>query len=487
MKIAIGGFQHETNSFATSTAPFEEFVAADGWPGLCRGEAIFDQMPGRALPIAGFLSRAARRGATLLPLTWANARPSGPVTDDAFERISAMLIDDLTRIGSVDAVYLDLHGAMVTASAEDGEGKLLTRLRRVVGPETKVVASLDLHANVTRQMIEKAYILTAYRTYPHIDMAETGARAADLLLGPALPGQAFAQISYLIPITAQCTFAEPAASLYAALERIERETGAALSFTPGFPPADIQDCGPAVFAYAATDAIAAEAVRQLVAVIEAAEPIFARDEILSPEAAIARAQALSGDKPVIIADTQDNPGAGGSSDTTGMLRALLAANPPDAVLALMQDPEAARAAHQAGVGATLDLSLGGKGFPGDSPVTGPWQVLALGSGQFIGTGPMFEGGSMDLGPMARLRRGGVEVLVGSRRQQPSTQAMFRHLGIEPAERKILVLKSSVHFRADFQPMAAAILVAAAPGANTADPAALPYQRLRPGIRRRPQG
>lgn len=490
MRIAVGGFQHETNTFAPSAATYDDFVRPGGWPGLLRGEALFDEVAGINLPIAGFITEALRQRAVLVPLVWANCEPSGPVTDDAFERISAMLISDIIAAGPVDAVYLDLHGAMVSDSLPDGEGELLRRVRAVVGPDVALVASLDLHANVTRLMVEQADFLSAYRTYPHVDMAETGARVARRLVatGGRWGGKAFVQGDYLIPITAQCTMAEPTAGLYRLLEEIERETGADLSFTPGFPPADFADCGPAIFASGPTAGVAQAAVDRLAASLKDAEAAFAADRIRSLEEGVEEGLQLArdADRPVILVDTQDNPGAGGSADTTGILRALIARKAEGVCLGLFQDPQAAAACHEAGVGAELTLSLGGRGTPGDEPLVATVRVEALGYGKFPGSGPMWEGGTLTLGLMARLSIGGVQVIIGSVRQQPSTTAIFRHVGYDPEQAKLLVLKSSVHFRADFQPIASAILVVAAPGLNAADPSALPYTRLRPNIRRKPE-
>ncbi|MFD2262479.1 M81 family metallopeptidase [Lacibacterium aquatile] len=490
LRIAVGGFQHETNSFAPSNATFEDFVRPGGWPGLLHGDELFDGVAGINLPIAGFIKEAGRRRAALIPLLWASAEPSGPVTDHAYERIVAMLLSDLASAGPVDAVYLDLHGAMVTEGLEDGEGELLRRVRAIVGKTVPIVVSLDLHANVTRAMVDHSDLLLAFRTYPHVDMADIGARAAQRLIETTgkWDGKAFRQLPYLIPITAQCTLSEPMAGFYRLLEQIEGETGADLSFTPGFPPADITDCGPAIFASAPSQAQADQAVERLTQALLDAEPIFARERVRTVAEGVTEAVELarSASRPIILADTQDNPGAGSSSDTTGLLRALLDAKIENAALGLFYDPEAALACHKAGVGAKITLDLGGKGTPGDSPLHVTGEVRAIGDGVFAGSGPMWEGSTLHLGPMAALRVEGVDIAIGSIRQQPSTQAIFRHVGIDPTAARILVLKSSVHFRADFQPIAEQILVVAAPGLNAADPAALPYTRLRASIRRKPQ-
>jgi len=498
-RIAIGGFQHETNTFASAPGTFEEFVKPGGWPGLTRGEAIFEMFATNTLPIAGFMREAARLGHALVPLTWAMAVPCGRVTDDAFERISAMIVADLAAQTPVDAVYLDLHGAAVIDSYEDGEGELLRRVRAVIGPDTVLAASLDLHANVTELMIEQADLITAYRTYPHVDTAETGARAAllvdDQLRGRPRRGKALRKLPFLIPLTAQCSLVEPTRAIYEGFAAIEAATGATLSFTPGFPPADIHDCGPAVFAFAPDQARADAAADAVTRQLLASERAFG-DEILAPDDAVARAIAIAqgAGKPVVLADTQDNPGAGGTSDTVGLIEALIAGGAQGAVAAMLYDPESAALAHAAGVGAEIDLALGGKSqMPGQRPLRGRFRVKALGDGNFVARGPMLDGAAMQLGPMALVQYLAgpgeapceVDVIIGSARQQPYTQSIFHHLGVEPTAQQILVLKSSVHFRAAFQDIAEAVLVVAAPGINLADPRDFVYRRLRRGMRLRP--
>ncbi len=184
-RIAIGGFQHETNTFSPTPASFADFEAPDAWPGLTRGGAMLEAVAGINLPAAGFVQEARSLRHELVPLTWCSAQPSGRVTRDAFERISALLLDDLRRAGSVDGVYLDLHGAMVAEHIDDADGELLRRVRALVGPDVPIVASLDYHANVSALMARPASALVSYRTYPHVDMAECGARGGARIAGPA--------------------------------------------------------------------------------------------------------------------------------------------------------------------------------------------------------------------------------------------------------------------------------------------------------------
>ena len=492
-RIAIGGFQHETNTFAPLKADYLAFDKPGGWPGVTRGAGMLTAFPDMNLPIAGFIDAARAEGHELVPLAWAHAVPSAHVTEDAFERIVGAMLEALDAALPVDALYLDLHGAMVTEHLLDGEGEILARVRAVVGPGVPVVASLDLHANLTARMMEQADLLVAYRTYPHVDMAGTGARAAGLLArllgGESFAGKAFRKLPFLIPLPAGCTMIEPAQSLYARLEDIEAEGLGSVSFNAGFGPADIWDCGPSVLAYAASQAAAERAAESLAAEVQARESDFAM-RVWAPEEAVAHAmaRATGAGRPVVLADSQDNPGGGGSSDTVGLLAALVAGKAEDAVLAILADPEAAAAAHEAGAGARLDLKLGAKsGMPGHTPYAGTFEVERLGDGNFTCTGPFAKGLTMQLGPMALLRIGGVRVVVATRKVQAADQEIFRHLGLEPAAQKIVALKSSVHFRAHFAPISEEILVVKAPGANALDYSELAYRNLRPGVRVMPLG
>lgn len=493
MRIGIGGFQHETNTFAPSRATWEEFAdKGGGWPKLVSGPAMFEAVAGANIPIAGFID--AMREHTLVPTTWAAASPSGHVTRDAYERISGMILDGLRQALPLDAVYLDLHGAMVAEHLDDGEGELLRRVRALVGPSLPIVASLDLHANVTRTMVAHADSLVCYRTYPHIDMADTGLRAAQLLdrrlHGMPRPYVALRSIPYLISLCWQSTDIEPARSLYKLLEDLEtRETVISLSFATGFPAADFPECAPTVWAYSDTQADADATADAMARAVLNAEADFG-GKIHTPDEAVQTAMAMARDstKPVIIADVQDNPGAGGSSDTTGILHALLRHRATDAALGLIVDPAAALAARRAGAGNTVRIALGGhSGIPDDEPLEAEFLVEKISDGRFDTHGAFYRGFHMDLGPSACLRLDGVRIVVASNKVQMADQGMFRFAGIEPTRQAILVLKSSAHFRADFTSIAHAILVCAAPGSMLMDAAQQPWTRLRHGIRMAPCG
>src|SRR5580692_8557687 len=446
-RIAVGGFLHETNTFAPTKASYGDFVHGGGWPSMAKGADVLKVMRNINVGLAGFVDAAETNGWELVPTISCAASPSAHVTEDAYERIVKMMIDGIKAAGPLDAVYLDLHGAMVTEHLDDGEGEILARVREVIGRDLPLVASLDLHANVTPEMVEHADALIAYRTYPHVDMADTGRAAARhlaLLLGTRQKfAKAFRQLPFLIPISWQCTNDQPAKGIYQRLAALQSEAVPTLSFCPGFPAADFCHCGPSVFAYGQTQADADATADKLAGLIESHENDF-DGRIYTPDEGVRLAMELAktASKPIILADTQDNPGAGGDSDTTGILRALVRNRAYKAAIGAIYDPISANAAHAAGVGATVTLALGGRsGIAGDEPYHAAFTVENLSDGKFIAPGPYFGGRAMDMGPSACLRIDDVRVVVSSHKAQMADQSMFRYVGIEPRQQAILVNKS----------------------------------------------
>ena len=491
-RIALGGFMHETNCFVPDRTGFDQFAHPADRPGILRGEEILDRFAESGSATAGFLSAIGHNHA-LEPLLWTGATAGGYVTADAYERIAAELLARLADALPLDGVYLDLHGAMVAENHEDGEGELLTRARAIVGEETPIIISLDYHANVTERMVETTDAILPYWTYPHVDQQATGARAgaalSRLILEGRAGGRALRRLPFLLPLNFQCTLVEPSKGIVEATAAATTGDIVSLAYLAGFPPSDLRECGPAVIAHAHDQAAADRAADAIAELITAREAEFA-EPMLSPDEAVAEAMRLAaaGTRPVVVADTQDNPGCGGSGDTVEMLAALLRAGAEDAVFGLVADADAAEAAHAAGVGAELDLALGGRTpLEGVTPFEGRFRVAALADGHFVAPGPVAQGREYDVGPSALLSIAGVRVAVSSRRAQVHDRWMFRYLGIDPEDPAIVVLKSTCHFRADYQKIAGAILVALAPGGYVADPAAHPYRHLREGVRLSPLG
>ncbi len=489
-RIAVAGFQHETNTFAVRKADFKAFEMAKDWPGLCRGDEVIQKTSGFNLPITGAVESLARQGMEIVPLCWAFAVPSGLVTRDAYETLAAMILDALATCGAVDGLYLDLHGAMVTEHFEDAEGELLRRVKMQIGTDIPVAASLDYHANITEQMVEFSDYLDVFRHYPHTDMAETGSRTAQIL-GKMVQEECrflkqFCKSEYLIPLFQGCTTEEPCKGLIQGdLQDIRKRLPDChyISFAAGFALADIEEAGPAIVAYGSDADEIRQAVEEFKHKLDLKEELFEQPGIAAHEA-VETAVRISGaaSKPVILADAQDNPGAGGTADTMGLLKTLISMQAPGAVCGVIADPLAADEAWRAGVGNVIAIDLGGRGFEGDSPLCGEFKVIALGSGNVVGTGPMWKGARMQLGPCALLEYQKVRIAISTKIVQTGDTALFRHLGVEPEQYSIVAIKSSVHFRAAFEPLAEQIILVLSPGPVIGDPAELDYLKLRKNVR-----
>jgi microcystin degradation protein MlrC len=494
MRIALGGFQHESHSFAPLPTGWAQFLQPGGFPGLQRAATLIEAIRPTSLPSAGAIAAAEELGFEIAPLIWCTANPAGPVTRDAFERITALLVaalSDALEQAPLDGVLLELHGAMLADDFADAEGEVLRRVRAVVGPDMPIAATLDPHCNLTAQMVAQADMLVPYRTYPHIDQKEMGDRALRLLAERIRRGvpwaKAYRQVDFLVALTSQCTLVSPMRDTMEERARLEARHGLVeLAYCFGFPYADFPGCGIAVAAFGADQAAAEAAAEALVAYHHAHEADYAGSVAAAAEGVKeAISLAARAGRPVILADTQDNPGGGGHGDTTGLLAELIRQDARGAVLGLINDAQNAASCHAAGEGASLTLRLGGKSDGVPLAVTGT--VERLTDGRFTRTDPLGKGNPADLGPTALLRVAeGVRVIVVSRKMQALDQALFTHVGVEPAEQKILALKSSVHFRAHFEPIAERVIVVAAPGPVVADPAVLPFTKLRPGIRLRPK-
>ncbi|MDR3533828.1 MAG: M81 family metallopeptidase [Rhodopila sp.] len=493
LRIAVGGFLHESHSFAPRPTTYADFLQPGGLPPFSAGADLIEAIRPRSVPLAGAIAVAEAAGVDLVPLAWGFANPAGPVQDEAFERIAARICAPLSVAldeGPLDGVYLDLHGAAVVESFPDAEGELLRRVRAIVGDAMPLTISLDPHANLTEQMVRLSDAVVPFRTYPHVDMKDAGAQAMRLLLGRIERGRpwvrAFRTLDFWIPIGSQCTLMPPMQPVMTERAALADRLGAVeLAFCFGFPYADFAGCGPAIAAFADTQARADAAADALLACVNAQEASFVQDTLPSARAvAEARRLAVGANRPVVLADTQDNPGGGGHGDTTELLAELVRQGAKGAVVCLINDAESVALCVAAGAGATVDLSLGGKSD--GMPFACRARVEKLTDGVFTLTGPMGAGNPGNLGDTALLDIEGVRVVATSRKMQALDQAILRHVGIEPAECSIIALKSSVHFRADFGPIAEQVIVAIAPGPVVADPAVLNFRHVRAEVRRRPR-
>ena len=500
MRVLIAGYQHETNTFAATKADWAAFNRGDSFPAFIEGQAMLDSMTGVNLPAGGFIDAARERGWELVPASWCGAGPSAHVTEDAFERISAALLGAV-RDSEFDALYIDFHGAGVAEHVDDTEGELLRRLRQLVGYDLPIVTSLDLHANVTYQMLTHADAMAAFRTYPHVDMADAGKLAASLLQRRLTQGarepMAYRRLPFLIPTNSQSTWLSPAKEHYELMRELDAKNDTVSSFCMGFPAADFPECGPMLWTYGANASVTLDALYAAVS-----EPSQWRlKNVYLPDASVQRALTLAeqSNRPIIIADTQDNPSGGADGNTSGMVHALLRNQagrrfPGQVVVGLIYDPQTARQAAQAGVGATIDAEVGTAaptftGALSEPPVKARCKVVSLSDGQVTLEGPMMTGLTTKLGQCACLDIDGVYVIVASGKMQLLDRVQIRMMGLMAQDMKVIVIKSANHFRADMSSLVrdveTDILIVKCPGPKAVDPADYRWTRLPASIDRQP--
>jgi microcystin degradation protein MlrC len=486
--VGIGGLIHETNTFSQTPTTLDDFLKPNGfYPGVKTGADLLKFGEGHFnIAASGFLSAAVSHNFTPRPLVWCGAEPSAPVSQKDFDTLLNLLLASLQENLPLDGLFLDLHGAMVYGSLQDGETEILRQVRKIVG-QIPIVVSLDLHGNIAPESFDLASALVAYRTYPHVDAFENGVRCAEMmahLIAKKKVYKAFRQLPFLMPSTTQATTKYPALDMYKMLTALEQTPGVySISLMEGFPPCDMPDTGPSLFAYAESVQQAEQTADSLFEYILAHESDFHVDLLPYDEAVIKAIElADKSPKPVILADIQDNAGGGSPSDSTWLLESLVQHHAQNAALGLIYDPAAASQATKAGVGAEIELNVGGHSLPGHHPMTAIYKVIQLHEGEFTGTGPMLNGRTIDLGKMAHLLVKGVHLVVSSVRMQALDQSQFRVVGIEPATVSILALKSANHFRADFGSMASAIINVESPSAIIEDPGKIPYTQLREGVR-----
>ena len=460
-RILTAEFMHETNTF--SRVVTDEQAFRNGYY-LVADEAV----SGRGklnTELAGFLDGGLRYGWDIDHILSASAGPAGKVTSAAFDWICDPIVAAAT-LNNYDGILLGLHGAMVTDFCEDGEGELLRRLRAVVGADLPIAITLDLHANVSEAMCDLADIIVSYKTYPHIDMRAAGCQAGELLQrtlnGDIHPRTIRVSRPMLEEVNGGRTDVGPMINwIEAARKRELREDTYAVSINGGFASADIGSVGPTVLVTGEGDFNAHRGFAESIA-----DQIWGhRNEVLNDYLEVDKAAkiALRFDSalgPLVIADYADNPGAGAYGDSTNLLQALLEAGVTDACFGPIVDPESALFLHQHEVGELVDIRLGAKVDPamGGESLCLRVKLINKSDGCYIGGGAMIGGLRRSFGVTAVVRVDGIEILVTSLAQQLLDLQQFKSFGINPETKRVVALKSMQHFRAEFEPIAARVIV-----------------------------
>lgn len=500
MKVIIAQLKHETNTFSPVPTGLARFTRVGDQPPS--GELALREYRNTGSAIAAMIDLAEQAGADFVIPVAGNAPPSGPVQDQAYEWMVSRICDAVKA--GCDAILLDLHGAMVTETYTDGEGELLRRLR-LIAPSTPIGVALDMHCNLSQTMMQAADVIAGYQTYPHVDVYETGIRAAkpiiDWLLeqqsDKAEPGRArsggpiafksWGQVPMLPHVMRQSSLDSPNREIQARCKAIEASGALAASVFVGFPHADIPIAGMSAVVIDPSDPSRADQWRdELLAMCWAARQAFVYT-IEPIEVSMARAQelALNADKgkPVILLDHYDNCASGGTMDTTTVLEAMIRSDLQQAAAFAIYDPEAVQILMSIGVGGRATLKLGGKlEMPAikkrGEPLEVTGRVKTLTDGQYRFRGPMARGERANLGPSAVLEVGGIEVAIISRHMEPFDLNTLTALGIDPFSKQFLMIKSRVHWRAGLGDLAGAVIECAGTGVCTSDYSVLDFRNIR---------
>lgn len=476
--------RHETNTFSPVPTPLRDFGRIGPTDGPARGDEALRVYRGTNNPVAAYIDLAATEGAELVFPIAANAHPSAPAPGEIVELCADAICAAVAK--GCDALFLDLHGAMVTQDHDDGEGELLRRIR-AVAPDLPIAVALDFHTNLSAAMVDNATVIAGYRTYPHIDMYETGERAGRTLIralnGEVAPVMVWHSLPVLTHMNRHAPSMQPMRDMYARAIAAE-SSGAVLnaSVFGCFPLADIPHVGLSAIVVADGSRDAGE--RLLYDILR--EGWDRRDEFVfavEPVAdSIAAAKAFD-DGPVLLIDHGDNTGSGGNQDVMAVLAEVMRQGLEDVCAGPFCDPQSVAQMIAAGVGASVTIQLGGKvdmlamGLRGE-PLEVSGIVRRITDGQFTVTAPMFTGVALNIGRCAVLDTGSVEILVSEGRYEPFDTGAFTHAGIDPARKKYVLLKSRQHFRAGFEPLAKHIVMVSGPGACTSDYSLFPWKNLR---------
>ena len=484
MRLLLAMFKHETNTFSPVPTPLQRFFR--GKSEVLGGEEAIRAYRGTGSGLSGYIEVADRQGAQIVLPVAAEASPSGIVDEDTYRSLSELILEQVAR-GGFDGILLDLHGAMVTQSLEDGEGSLLASIRRI-DASTPIGVTLDMHANLYEDMVRHATVLNGYHAYPHVDMLEAGRRTADVLVraiaGEVRPVMAWGSRAMLPHIMRQGTHAEPNRSLQARCIELEtRQQGVlAASLFTGFPHADITNAG--LSAAVCTDGDPGQGRAACDELLERAW--HAREQFvfnIEPLAqSINRARQITAG-PVVLLDHFDNCASGGTMDTTAVLREVLAQGLDDAVFYAVYDPQAAQQAAEAGLGANVTLELGGKmSMPALRDPSLPLQVSGrvkfVFDGIYSNLGPMRKGLQNNTGTTVVLDTGKVEIIIISRHQEPYDLSCLLSAGIDPRRKHYVVLKSRVHWRAGMGDLAREVIECAGMGVATSDYGQLEFRKVR---------
>ncbi len=481
MRIATGGYAHETNSFGSILVDRKYFQKNLH----CGAESYFESYSGVRNSDGGVIDQAKELGIELIPTLRVTVMPCGPTVQDVFEEYRDELVETLWDAhceSPLDGIALCMHGAGVVQGYPDLEGETLRAIRERFGPEIPIGIALDLHGNISPEMLQYADIICGYKSYPHVDAYETSRTMVKLLHDMILQGhphgKALVRLPWHIASAFGLTLSGPGHEMQQLMARMVAEEPDLLdaTFFHGFPYADVSICGASVVTCARTQE-AAERFAKIIA--DHAWSLRHTFQAATYSAAQVMDMAEQAKGPVVINESSDNPGGGTPGDGTHLLREMLKRNIPGSCFGFIYDPQVARQAVEAGVGSRIDCILGGKSdsLHGEPLHLKDAYVKCISDGRFIQKNPMGKGDRCNWGPMVLLVVGNVKIVVACDRTQTKDDAPFYLVGIDWRSERILALKSSHHFRGWWQDQVETIITCDSPGVHSADLSSFDFKHL----------
>ncbi len=480
MRVGIAGISHESNSFSSQPTTLQQFREG----GMLRGQEIVARFKESSSKIAGYLAGAQMHGFEAVPIFVASATPMGPLTSDTFDALVKETLDSIKGAGHLDGLFLFLHGAMVSERHLDADGELCARVRKLLGPDIPIMTTPDIHANMSREMVENTTATVVYRMNPHLDTRDRGLETARLmartLRGEIRPVQWLEMPPMIINILKQHTREEPALSLIRdADEALKRPKVLSTSPVLGYQYADVEEMGASFLAVADGDVQAAkDAARWMASRAWERRQAFVGDAP-SAEEALRQAVALPG-RPIVLMDVGDNVGGGSAADSTVLLEAAIRLGIGDLLITLY-DPESVAPCVKAGIGGRVKLRVGGKTDKmHGQPVSIEGRVRNLSDGRYVEEHPVHGGGRLyNQGLTATVETDqGHTIVLTSLRSGPASLEQVRSAGVNPESKKLVVAKGVVAPRGAYQPIAKKIILVNTPGACDADPARWAYRHRR---------
>lgn len=478
MKILAGGIYHESHSFSNIPTDIEAFKSVL----YLSGQDVVEQLRGTVSEMAGFIEGAERFGFELIPTLWAWGLATGPVTTSALDEMIGVVQRAFEDNRDIDGVLFTLHGAMVSEPSLDGDGYVLSRLREFIGDDIPIAITLDLHANISQQMVEKADVIVGYDTYPHIDQVERGLEAAELLVKTLRreikPVMSIAKPPMVVVPNRQFTAEEPMKKVFDLAFKAEVEPEVlSVTVAGGFAYSDVPEIGPAIVVITDDNARLGQSHADNIAdLFWGLRERFVPD-LLDVRTSVRKA-IESSSAPVILADVGDNIGAGTPGDSTFILKELIEQKATDAVV-VIADAGSVEKAVAAGIGESVDLEIGGKTdkFHGD-PVSVKANVVLISNGVFRNRGQMRDGIIEDMGRTVVVAADGIKIVLTEKKLPPWNLEQLRSVGISPESQKIIVVKSAVAFRAAYEPIAGEIIEVDSPGLSSVDLGQFDFKNIR---------